>query len=184
MKFRIALPDGSRVGRPAGEHCEAPHSCGSCREEGPGSSFFPELSLTGYSIKDLNWDLAINVPRRTAACSVAPEEQVHCHPCGGVEESKKFRSTIPHSIVRTGRSGPSTEKLIRRRTACSRRTATSAAGRAYARSTPVWTAWRADLRRSVHSRCPICWRRMVRMRFLPCGESNAHQRGPSFPLRR
>jgi predicted amidohydrolase len=60
MKCRIALAQIDPVlGDPVKNialHCEA---AGRARAEGAQLVVFPELSLTGYSVKDLNWDLAI-----------------------------------------------------------------------------------------------------------------------------
>lgn len=60
MKCTIALAQIDAVlGDPAKNiaiHCEAAERA---RQAGAQMVIFPELSLTGYSVKDLNWDLAI-----------------------------------------------------------------------------------------------------------------------------
>lgn len=53
---------------------------------------FPELSLTGYSIKDMNWDLAINLRRGSAALEPLLEISKSISIlAGGVEEDDAFR---------------------------------------------------------------------------------------------
>jgi len=53
---------------------------------------FPELSLTGYSIKDMNWDLAMNldraIPILQPLVDVSKEISIIA---GGVEEDSSFR---------------------------------------------------------------------------------------------
>ncbi len=53
---------------------------------------FPELSLTGYSIKDMNWDLALNVERcpKVLQPLVDVSKQIIVL-AGGIEEDAEFR---------------------------------------------------------------------------------------------
>lgn len=60
-------------------------------EQGANLVVFPELSLTGYSIKDMNWDLAINIRRDRSLFSPLIElSQSLSIIAGGVEESDSF----------------------------------------------------------------------------------------------
>lgn len=52
---------------------------------------FPELSLTGYSIKDLNWDLALNIERDVSPLQLLLDASRSISiVAGGVEESQGF----------------------------------------------------------------------------------------------
>ena len=51
---------------------------------------FPELSLTGYSIKDLNFDLAVNPAKSKTLTPLLEKSKQIDILCGGVEESDKF----------------------------------------------------------------------------------------------
>jgi len=51
---------------------------------------FPELSLTGYSVRDLNWDLAINVARPDILNPLLRLSKSITVIAGGVEERKNF----------------------------------------------------------------------------------------------
>ena len=61
-------------------------------EMGAAMVLFPELSLTGYSIKDMNWDLAMNldraIPILQPLVDVSKEISIIA---GGVEEDSSFR---------------------------------------------------------------------------------------------
>jgi NAD+ synthase (glutamine-hydrolysing) len=61
------------------------------RASGADLIVFPELSLTGYSIKDLNWDLALNMERDLSPVQPLLEAS-HSIPiiAGGVEEDPAF----------------------------------------------------------------------------------------------
>lgn len=61
------------------------------RQRGAALVVFPELSLTGYSVKDLNWDLAINL--RDGAPQLAPlveKSRSISILAGAIEEGKEF----------------------------------------------------------------------------------------------
>lgn len=52
---------------------------------------FPELSLTGYSVKDMNWDLALNLERDTSAVRPLIEKSKAISIiAGGIEEGTDF----------------------------------------------------------------------------------------------
>ncbi|MEW6511527.1 MAG: nitrilase-related carbon-nitrogen hydrolase [Bacteroidota bacterium] len=92
MKFRIALAQMDPVLGDLGANIER-HLNLSDRAAAAGAHLvvFPELSLTGYAIKDLNWNLAIN-PRRTSG-SLAPlvaQGKKIAMIAGGVEEGESF----------------------------------------------------------------------------------------------
>lgn len=62
------------------------------RERGANLVVFPELSLTGYSIKDMNWDLAINIDHDTKRVQPLLEASRDISIlAGGVEEDEAFR---------------------------------------------------------------------------------------------
>ena len=62
------------------------------REQGANLVVFPELSLTGYSIKDMNWDLAINLERDVSRVKPLVEaSKAISILAGGVEEDGSFR---------------------------------------------------------------------------------------------
>ncbi len=53
---------------------------------------FPELSLTGYSIKDMNWDLAFNVARYPKVLQpIVDASKRITILAGGIEEDEEFR---------------------------------------------------------------------------------------------
>lgn len=92
MKFRIALAQMDPVlGDLQANIAKHLTLADRAAKEGARLIVFPELSLTGYSIKDLNWDLAINVAaqdRRLAP--LLRKSKTIAILAGGVEESKKF----------------------------------------------------------------------------------------------
>ena len=51
---------------------------------------FPELSLTGYSVRDLNWDVAINVAEPAVLSGLLKLSRSITIIAGGVEERKNF----------------------------------------------------------------------------------------------
>lgn len=51
---------------------------------------FPELSLTGYSVRDLNWDVAINIADSAALNELKKISRSITVIAGGVEERKNF----------------------------------------------------------------------------------------------
>jgi len=92
MKFRIALaqmdPVLGDMRRNVEKHVEL---AGRAAAAGAQLVVFPELSLTGYSIKDMNWDLAVN-PRREVgmlAPLVKKSKEISIL-AGGVEEGDGF----------------------------------------------------------------------------------------------
>ena len=64
MKFTLALaqmdPVLGDVSKNVHKHIEMAERA---RQEGATLVVFPELSITGYSVKDMNWDLAINLEK-------------------------------------------------------------------------------------------------------------------------
>lgn len=53
---------------------------------------FPELSLTGYTVKDMNWDLALNVSKVPAVLQpLVDASQTISIIAGGIEEDDDFR---------------------------------------------------------------------------------------------
>jgi predicted amidohydrolase len=92
MKFTIALaqidPTLGNLTRNVEKHVEYAR-----RAQASGASLvvFPELSLTGYSIKDMNWDLAIRLDRNVSQLQplIDLSESISIM-AGGVEESSSF----------------------------------------------------------------------------------------------
>lgn len=60
------------------------------REGGADLVVFPELSLTGYSLKDLHWDAAIHLAGTNILSELIKESDEISILCGGVEESDAF----------------------------------------------------------------------------------------------
>ena len=92
MKFSIALaqidPVLGDIPRNVERHMAAAERA---RQAGAGLVVFPELSLTGYSIKDMNWDLAVNLGKGSAQFKPLIELSKSISIiAGGVEEDKSF----------------------------------------------------------------------------------------------
>jgi predicted amidohydrolase len=92
MPFRIALAQIDSVlgdaGRNVARHCEA---AAKARQEGAQLVVFPELSLTGYSVKDLQWDLAVSCSRLPRAYTPLLEAGRSLSLiAGGIEEGGEF----------------------------------------------------------------------------------------------
>jgi predicted amidohydrolase len=92
MKFKIALaqidPTLGNVQRNVEKHIAFARRA---KENGANLVVFPELSLTGYSIKDMNWDLAINLKRNVSALHPLIElSKTISILAGAVEESSDF----------------------------------------------------------------------------------------------
>jgi NAD+ synthase (glutamine-hydrolysing) len=92
MKFRLALaqidPVLGDVKRNVAKHVELADRAAAA---GAQVVVFPELSLTGYSLKDMNWDVAINLrgDLRAVAPLVEKSRSISIL-AGGVEESASF----------------------------------------------------------------------------------------------
>lgn len=92
MKFKIALaqidPALGNLQNNVGKHVDF---CTRAKEAGADLIVFPELSLTGYSIKDMNWDLAINLAKDVSSLKPLLEMSKSVSIiAGGVEESSSF----------------------------------------------------------------------------------------------
>ncbi len=92
MKFTLALaqidPTLGNLQKNVQKHVEFGRKA---LEQGAALVVFPELSLTGYSIKDMNWDLAINIHRDASLLSPLLELSKSISIiAGGVEESNSF----------------------------------------------------------------------------------------------
>jgi predicted amidohydrolase len=92
MKFRLALaqmdPILGDIQANVGKHVALADKAAAAGAE---LVVFPELSLTGYSIKDMNWDLALNLERDThpIAPLIAKGKTISIL-AGGVEEGTSF----------------------------------------------------------------------------------------------
>ncbi len=93
MKFTIALAQIDPVLGDIEKNVEKHVTVAAkAQEAGAHLVVFPELSLTGYSIKDMNWDLAVNVnsnPSRLQPLVEASKSITIL--AGGVEEDESFR---------------------------------------------------------------------------------------------
>jgi predicted amidohydrolase len=92
MNFTIALaqidPTLGNIQRNVQKHVEF---CSRAIEAGADLVVFPELSLTGYSIKDMNWDLAINLQRDVSVLQPLIDlSDTLSIIVGGVEEAADF----------------------------------------------------------------------------------------------
>jgi len=92
MKFRIALAQMDPVLGDMRANVEK-HVALADRAAAAGANLvlFPELSLTGYSIKDLNWDLAVNPHRDPGLLAPLVEKGKEVSIlAGGIEEGTSF----------------------------------------------------------------------------------------------
>jgi len=92
MKFTLALaqidPVLGDVLKNVQKHVELAERA---RQAGASLVVFPELSLTGYSIKDMNWDLAINLDKDVRQLSPLIEKSRSISIlAGAVEEGAEF----------------------------------------------------------------------------------------------
>lgn len=92
MKFRLALaqidPVLGDMDANIGKHIALADKAAAA---GAQIVVFPELSLTGYSIKDMNWDLALNLRRDPRALNPLIEKgKTISILAGGVEEGRSF----------------------------------------------------------------------------------------------
>lgn len=92
MKFKIALaqidPTLGDVQKNVEKHLDY---CQRAKDAGASLIVFPELSLTGYTVKDMNWDLSINLERDVTAVSLLIEMSKSISIlAGGVEEDSTF----------------------------------------------------------------------------------------------
>jgi predicted amidohydrolase len=92
MKFTLALaqidPVLGDVSKNVQKHVEMAERA---RQAGASLVAFPELSLTGYSIKDMNWELAINLDANVRQLSPLIEKSRSISIlAGAVEEGKEF----------------------------------------------------------------------------------------------
>lgn len=92
MKFTIALaqidPTLGNLRKNIEKHIAFARQA---REAGAQLVVFPELSLTGYSVKDMNWDLAVNVRRDPSVVAPLIEmSKTITIVAGGIEEDEQF----------------------------------------------------------------------------------------------
>lgn len=92
MKFKIAIaqidPVLGNFHKNVEKHVDF---CQRAKDAGAGLVVFPELSLTGYSIKDMNWELAINLDKDVSVLEPLIEMSKSVSIiAGGVEESSSF----------------------------------------------------------------------------------------------
>lgn len=92
MKYRIALAQIDPIlGDRAQNVLKHAAMIDNARDAGADLVVFPELSLTGYGIKDLNWDLAIRPEAPPADMEPLLARSSQCASIvGGVEESASF----------------------------------------------------------------------------------------------
>lgn len=92
MNFKIALAQiDSKLGDLQGNVKKHLVAAENARKLGAELVVFPELSLTGYSIRDMNWDLAVNLDRDTTTVKDLIEMGRHISIiAGGVEEGSSF----------------------------------------------------------------------------------------------
>ncbi len=92
MKFKLALaqidPVLGNVQRNVEKHLAAAERA---IQSGAQLVVFPELSLTGYSVKDMNWDLALNLEKDTSVVRPLIEKsRTISIIAGGIEEGPDF----------------------------------------------------------------------------------------------
>ncbi|MBM2839662.1 MAG: hydrolase protein [Bacteroidetes bacterium] len=75
-------------------------------EKGAHLIVFPELSLTGYSIKDMNWDLAVNITQNPGRLQpLIDKSRSISILAGGVEEDESFRIFNTAFFFEDGKAG-------------------------------------------------------------------------------
>jgi predicted amidohydrolase len=92
MKFTIALaqidPALGDFSKNMEKHVEMAERA---RQRGASLVVFPELSLTGYSVKDMNWDLAINLESDTTRLAPLMEKSRSISIlAGAIEEGEEY----------------------------------------------------------------------------------------------
>lgn len=92
MTFRLALaqidPVLGNVQKNLEKHVAF---CRQAASAGAQLIVFPELSLTGYSVKDMNWDLAVNLQRDASLLAPLMEaSKTISIIAGGIEEDERF----------------------------------------------------------------------------------------------
>jgi NAD+ synthase (glutamine-hydrolysing) len=91
MKFKIALaqinPALGDIEKNIKKHLSF---CDKAIKKGADLIVFPELSLTGYSLKDLNFDIALNPVNPAVLKPLLEKSKKIDIICGGVEENDKF----------------------------------------------------------------------------------------------
>src|SRR5258706_11096104 len=91
MKFTIAVAQiDSLLGdlkKNIGKHVEYIRRA---RDGGAHLVVFPELSLSGYSLKDINWEIAIHPTDKTPLAAILKESKDISILLGSVEETDEF----------------------------------------------------------------------------------------------
>jgi predicted amidohydrolase len=91
MKFTLALAQtDSALGNTAGNVAHHVDAVRRARSGGAELVVFPELSCTGYTLRDINWDVAIRPPDPGILRPLVEESRDIAILCGGVEESAEF----------------------------------------------------------------------------------------------
>jgi predicted amidohydrolase len=105
MKFILALaqidPVLGDLRRNVTKHVEAAEKA---IERGAGMVVFPELSLTGYTVRDMNWDLAVNTSRVPG--DLQPLLNLSARIpiiAGGIEEGEDFKLHNSAFLFENGR---------------------------------------------------------------------------------
>ncbi len=93
MNFKIAVAQvDSVLGNVEANVERHLKSIAQARQAGAQVIVFPELSLTGYSVKDMNWDLAVNLSKSPAVLLPLIEASNSISIiAGGIEEDSDFR---------------------------------------------------------------------------------------------
>lgn len=92
MKFQLALAQIDCVLGDVPKNIEKHVACSmQAHAAGARMVVFPELSLTGYSVKDMNWDLAVNLQRDVSVFGPLLEASKKISIlAGGIEEDESF----------------------------------------------------------------------------------------------
>lgn len=91
MKFTIALAQtDSVIGNPGQNVRKHADMVRRARDGGADLVVFPELSLTGYSIRDINWDVALRPSEGGLLAPLLAQSREISVLFGGVEESPEF----------------------------------------------------------------------------------------------
>ena len=91
MKYKIALAQINTVLGDLDKNIQKHLSyCDKAIKKNADLIVFPELSLTGYSVKDLNFDIAINPSKSSALKPLLDKSKKIDILCGGIEEDDNF----------------------------------------------------------------------------------------------
>ncbi len=104
MKFTIAIAQiDCLLGNTDGNLRKHVEMVRRARDGGADLVVFPELSLTGYTLRDINWDVAVRGPEPEHFRPLLQESREIAIICGGVEESGDYGLYNSAFLLQNGR---------------------------------------------------------------------------------